>query len=271
MRSRSGTAPLLRGGSLSSARGPRKCSPSAARKAASAKEASSRVSSGPFSSPAPDGRTRRSGASASRAARAKPAMAAGAGAESATSASCSRPAAASSSRTLRIISSRPRSRETAVAGRRDQTAATAPLMDHLFVAVLLALELDGGVLDGEFLAEDGLRLGEDLVVAAAVGPIAGHHDVAAQCHQPAGDGPDVQVVDGGDARHLGQRPGDFGHRDVAGGALQQHVPRLAAGAGGGAGPGAGDEEADDGIGGELARPRTPPRRGKPPPPVSPGA
>src|SRR3954470_14317823 len=56
-------------------------------------------------------------------------------------------------------------------------------MDDLFVAVLVALELDGRVLDRESLAEHRLRLGQDLVMAAALRPFAGDDDVAGERHQ----------------------------------------------------------------------------------------
>jgi len=74
------------------------------------------------------GRTRMSGADASRAARAKPAIAAGAGAARATSIRSSRAAAARSSRMLSTSSFRLRAATTAFAGRRDQTSCRASLM-----------------------------------------------------------------------------------------------------------------------------------------------
>src|SRR5439155_4905917 len=214
-------------------------------KEAAAKAASSRASWGPFSSAAPDGRASSSGADASRAARAKPAIAAGAGAARATSIRSSRAAAARRSRMLSTSSFRPPRRDTAFAGRRDQTSCRALLMDHLFVTVVLALELDGGVLDGESIAQDGLGLGEDLVVAATVRALAGHHDVAGERDQPAGDGPDVEVVHRGDARHLGDGRRDLAHRDMPGGPLEEDVQCLAAEPDRAPDDGRRDQEADD--------------------------
>src|SRR5207249_2707378 len=54
--------------------------------------------------------------------------------------------------------------------RKAAPAARQRLMNDLLVPVVLALELDGGVLDGEPVAQHRLRVGEDLVVAAAVRP-----------------------------------------------------------------------------------------------------
>src|SRR5207248_5405671 len=181
----------------------------------SEKATSSRASWGPFSSAAPEGRTRSSGASASRAARTNPAIAAGAGATRATSRRSSRAAAASRSRTLSTRRSRAPGRARAFAGLLDQTRCSAPrLMHHLFVTVVLALELDGGVLDRESVAQHRFRLGEDLVVAAAIGSVAAHHDVTGQGDEAAGDGPDVEVMHGRDARDVGDGRGDVRHRDV---------------------------------------------------------
>src|SRR5690242_18748857 len=184
------------------------------------------------------------GASASRAARTNPAIAAGAGATSETSSRSSRAAARSSSRALSTSNCRPPSRATALAGRRAQTACRG-LMNHLFVPVLLALELDGGVLDGEPVFQERAGVGEDLVVAAAAGRLASDHDVAGERDEAAGDGPDVQVVDGGDPRDCGERRRDLGDGDVAGGAFEEDVHRLAAEADRAPDDGAGDEEADD--------------------------
>src|SRR5260221_446100 len=119
------------------------------------------------------------------------------------------------------------------------------------VTITLALERDGGVLDVEFLAQHRLGVGEDLVVAAAVGAFAGDDDVGRERDHSAGDGPDVQVVHRGHALHARELARDVCDRDVARRALEQHVDGLAAEADGAPDDGAGDEEADDRVGREL--------------------
>src|SRR4051794_7602494 len=120
-------------------------------------------------------------------------------------------------------------------------------MHYLFVAVALALELDGGVLDPEAFAQERLGVGEDLVVAAAFRPLADDDQMAAQGYQAAGDGPDVQIVHRAHARDFSQGLVHVPEIEVRGKSFEKDVDRFAAEADRAPDDGPGDEEADDRI------------------------
>ena len=101
-------------------------------------------------------------------------------------------------------------------------------MHDLFVAVALALELDGGVLDAETLPQDGSRVGEDLVVAPARRSLADDDDMAAQRDEPAGDGPHVEVVHGRNAGHLPESIVDLLEIEMRRKRFEEHIHGLAA-------------------------------------------
>src|SRR5256885_12904848 len=101
-------------------------------------------------------------------------------------------------------------------------------MHDLFVAVALALELDGGVLDPEAFAQERLGVREDLVVAAALRPLANDDQMAAQRHQAAGDGPDVQIVHRANARAVSESVVHEPEIEVRGKPFEKDVDRLAA-------------------------------------------
>ena len=111
---------------------------------------------------------------------------------------------------------------------------------------VVALDLEGGVADAEAVGEEAFELA-GLLLHVVEGQIAGHLHVGGEGHRLAAEGPEVDVVDTGDAGRTGEGGRDGGGVEVRWRPVEEDVARPADEVDGGEGGGRGDEERRDRI------------------------